>query len=152
MPRKANAVELGTMRCPSTGCGATASVYQNTRGYLYTRCPECGADQRNGKPAQVYFWQHVEPKAGAVIDRPPNVPEGAGPIGGSVSGEAPAVVVDDAARPAADPAPEPEVQEPVEPKGAAENESEGESGKGGVLLLAGFFGLMVAGVTKLAMG
>lgn len=93
MPRKQGAVTVARMTCLTPGCGQRVAVYQNTRGYLYTRCGGCGCDQRNGQAHQVRVWQHLEPVAGAVIERPPNVPESAGPIGGALTGAAPAVTV-----------------------------------------------------------
>lgn len=89
MPANPNAVVIGQIKCPTPGCSERAAVLQNSRDYLYTRCSTCGADQRNGVAAQVYFWQHMEPKQGAVVLRPRNVPESAGDIGCALRGEAP---------------------------------------------------------------
>lgn len=84
MPRKNDAVVIARMTCPMPDCGQTAAVFQSCRGYLYTRCPACGADQRNGPEAQAYFWANAIPVAGvdpASIKRPRNLPASAGPIG-----------------------------------------------------------------------
>lgn len=84
MPRKKDAKVIARMACPTPECNHTVAVFQNRRGYLYTRCPACGADQRNGPDAQRYFWAHATPVPGvdpADIERPRNVPEWSGPIG-----------------------------------------------------------------------
>lgn len=72
MPRKANAVVLG--HCPCESCGKRAAVFQNTRGYLYLRCDDCGADQRNGVKPQTYMWQNSE-WLGTAPEKPRNVPD-----------------------------------------------------------------------------
>lgn len=47
---------LGTVQCPE--CGGQASVMQTRRrgGYLYTKCVQCGLDQRTGKAVQNRIW------------------------------------------------------------------------------------------------
>jgi predicted nucleic acid-binding Zn ribbon protein len=72
MPRKKDAVVLG--RCPCEGCGKRAAVFQNVRGYLYTRCDDCGADQRNGIKPQTYMWSNSE-WIGNAPEKPRNVPD-----------------------------------------------------------------------------
>jgi hypothetical protein len=72
MPRKKDAVVLG--HCPCEGCGKRAAVFQNVRGYLYTRCDDCGADQRNGVKPQTYMWTNSE-WLDSAPERPRNVPE-----------------------------------------------------------------------------
>ncbi|WP_250655046.1 hypothetical protein [Alkalimarinus coralli] len=96
MAKRDNPV-LGTIQCD--GCGGTASVHQARRGsgrFLYTRCGECGADQRTGKAVQTRLYNQTEWRAGADPVKPPNVAEksvvepsepskhgGSGDIGGS---------------------------------------------------------------------
>lgn len=152
MPRKPDAEAIARMTCPTPDCGQTVAVYQNRRGYLYTRCGKCGADQRNGAEAQRYFWTHATPVPGvdpASIKQPRNVPASFGPIGSKPVQESvpepeqvpakpePArVAVDDR-----DPAPEP-VREPApEPIGETSNKTR----KGGmVVLVLSFLGILVA--------
>lgn len=74
MPRKKDAKVIG--RCPCKECGDTMSVLQNTRGYLYSQCPNCKTDQRNGPPVQTYLWENSTWIDGAP-DRPPGVKESA---------------------------------------------------------------------------
>lgn len=54
MPRLANPVQVGRMACP--GCNNRIPVYINKRGYFYTKCAECGTDQRNGKAVQTLIY------------------------------------------------------------------------------------------------
>lgn len=72
MPRKANPVQVGRTQCPT--CDARIPVFVNVRGYFYTKCAECGTDQRNGAPVQTRLYYETdwlaEPPA-----RPRNVPE-----------------------------------------------------------------------------
>lgn len=61
MARKDNAV-LGVMPCLG-GCGSVATIHQAARGkgrFFYTRCGECGCDQRNGKAVQQAIWDGAE--------------------------------------------------------------------------------------------
>lgn len=156
MPRKANAVAVARMTCLTTGCGQRIAVYQNVRHYLYTRCGSCGADQRNGEAHQVEVWQRCEPIDGAVIHRPPNVPESAGPIGGALTGAAPAaVIVEPVHVPKGEPVHVP-AQEPVQetakpaekpadvPKGA---DAKKKKGGGAGWLLLGMLGVGAALLT-----
>ena len=81
MPRRNNPV-LGTITCNE--CGGQATVHQTQRGkgrYLYTRCMECGPDQRTGAALQRRLWFGTDwrPEAEAVI--PPNVDPDAAPAG-----------------------------------------------------------------------
>lgn len=65
---------LGTVEC--SGCGGVATVHQTARGsgrYLYTRCPECGADQRTGARVQSAWWRSAEWRDGAPDVPPPNL-------------------------------------------------------------------------------
>lgn len=51
---------LGTIDCSE--CGQMATVHQTARGkgkFLYTRCPECKADQRTGKAFQQRLWNET---------------------------------------------------------------------------------------------
>ncbi|MFC6631669.1 hypothetical protein [Microbulbifer taiwanensis] len=50
---------LGYMPCPETGCSQQAAVMQAKRkgAHLYTRCPDCGIDQRTGKARQLNIWR-----------------------------------------------------------------------------------------------
>lgn len=54
MPRLPNPVQVGRMACP--GCDSRIPVYINKRGYFYTKCAECGTDQRNGKAIQTHIY------------------------------------------------------------------------------------------------
>lgn len=79
MARRDNPV-LGTINCD--GCGGTASVHQAKRGsgrFLYTRCGECGADQRTGKSVQTRLFNQTEWRTGADPVKPPNVLESSVP-------------------------------------------------------------------------
>lgn len=58
MPRKANPVQVGRMDC--VGCGSRIPVYINARGYFYTKCMECGTDQRNGKTVQTHIYLNTD--------------------------------------------------------------------------------------------
>lgn len=58
MPRKANPILVGRMACPS--CESRIPVYINARGYFYTRCIECGTDQRNGKAVQTHVYLNTD--------------------------------------------------------------------------------------------
>lgn len=72
MPRKKDAKVIG--HCPCQGCGKNAAVFQNVRGYLYLRCDDCGADQRNGKGPQTYMYTKSS-WIGAAPKKPRNVPD-----------------------------------------------------------------------------
>lgn len=73
MPAKHNAQQVGLIRCD--GCGGEAAVYQASSSFLYTRCGECGCDQRNGKRVQTVRWWTFEPFPDAQVTRPKNVDE-----------------------------------------------------------------------------
>lgn len=65
---------LGTVEC--SGCGGVATVHQTARGagrFLYTRCPDCGADQRTGAKVQSAWWRGAEWRDGAPDVPPPNL-------------------------------------------------------------------------------
>lgn len=71
---KVNRPVLGTIECG--GCGGEATVHQAARGkgrYLYTRCPNCGADQRNGASVQSHIWHNANWREGVEKVMPPNV-------------------------------------------------------------------------------
>lgn len=88
MAKKDNPV-LGAVVCD--GCGGEATVHQSSRGkgrFLYTRCPECGCDQRNGKAIQTRLWTKTEWRADANPNRPPNVAEDAENVGSQSKSEA----------------------------------------------------------------
>ena len=82
MPRKANAEIVGRNDCQD--CGQRCAVYQNTRGDLYTKCAECGVDQRNGKTVQNRLWYTTDWVAGEPEVRPAKVdPEPPANLGAS---------------------------------------------------------------------
>lgn len=101
MTTKANNPVIARAGCPTLGCSGRIGIMQNARGYLYSRCPSCGIDQKNGAPFQVWLWQNLEPVEGAVIRRPDNVPESAGAMGCALRGEAPKAVEAPAKKPEA---------------------------------------------------
>jgi hypothetical protein len=117
MPRKKDAVVLG--HCSCEGCGKRAAVFQNVRGYLYTRCDDCGADQRNGVAPQTYMWANSE-WLGSAPKRPRNVPEI----------EPEPVPVEPVQKPVQEPVDVPIAQEP-EKSGDWAPEAEGEKSEGG---------------------
>jgi len=57
---------VGYIKCD--GCGERATVHQAQRaskkGLLYTRCDNCGCDQRTGKAVQNRIQQQIEPRPG----------------------------------------------------------------------------------------
>lgn len=74
MPRADNPV-IGHYTCDICGSETTVHVRKGkAAGYLYTRCPKCGCDQRNGQPRQTRLFYESE-WLDAAPDRPPNVPE-----------------------------------------------------------------------------
>lgn len=162
MPRKNGATAVARMECLTPGCGRRVAVFQNVRGYLYTRCDSCGADQRNGPAHQVRVWQHAEPIEGAEIRRPPNVEESAGPIGAALTGAVPAPVPVGVVpeKPVREPVQEP-VQEPVprqvqEPEKPAEKPAQKPIGepakKGGGGLAAALLLLLGTGIVMVVKG
>lgn len=72
MPRKADPVQVGRTQCPT--CPARIPVFVNARGYFYTKCAECGTDQRNGAPVQTRLYYETD-WLGDPPPRPRNVPE-----------------------------------------------------------------------------
>jgi len=68
---------IGSVSCEA--CGVSADVAQTKRGkgrYLYTRCPECGTDQRTGKAVQTRLWHSTVWREGKKpLSPPPNVSE-----------------------------------------------------------------------------
>jgi len=72
MPRKPNPELVGRTDC--TGCGTRIPVYLNARGYLYTKCTECGVDQRNGPTIQTHLYYTTE-WTGEPPARPRGVPD-----------------------------------------------------------------------------
>jgi len=70
---------IGYIKCSEPKCGERTTVHQSARGkgrYLYTRCPECGCDQRTGKAFQTRLYYGMERIVDDVeIKRPSNVPE-----------------------------------------------------------------------------
>lgn len=73
MPAKKNAQQVGNIECPE--CSANAAVFQNVKSYLYTRCPNCGCDQRNGKQVQERIYWNMRPIPDAPLTAPINVDE-----------------------------------------------------------------------------
>lgn len=72
---KENRPVLGAISC--TGCGGAATVHQTARGagrYLYTRCNDCGVDQRTGARVQTRLWFGADWREGLKPDVcPPNL-------------------------------------------------------------------------------
>ena len=63
---------LGAIQCPT--CQGEATVHKTTRGkgrYLYTRCIECGPDQRTGRAVQKRIWEGAEFRPGLKPQNPP---------------------------------------------------------------------------------
>ena len=149
MPRKQGAVAVGRMTCP--GCGDRIPVFQNVKDYLYTRCANCGCDQRNGEAVQVAMWSAMEAIEGAEIRRPRNVPESV-PMGAGLVApkEAEPAAVPVGAEPATAP-----VQEPAKPQEtpAAAPVGAQQKKKGGIgFLVLGMLGLGAALITAGAGG
>ncbi|AYM04226.1 hypothetical protein D8911_14580 (plasmid) [Levilactobacillus brevis] len=50
---------IGYMPCTGAGCDQRAAIMQATRkgAHLYTRCTDCGLDQRTGKRVQLAIWR-----------------------------------------------------------------------------------------------
>lgn len=148
MPRKTNAKVLARMDCPSPGCGERVAVMQASNGYLYTRCPECLADQRRGAGVQAHIWQHMEPVEGATIIRPPNLPAECGEIGQPMAAR---TVPEEQEKTVV-----PEVQEnasekpgPGQNQGSVGTEPEVQ-GTGGLWALVAFVGIGVAAIAATA--
>lgn len=157
--KKKDAKPVARMAClDKPGCTERAAVYQNTRHYLYTRCPACKCNQDNSAARQVRVWQHMEPIDGAVLHRPRNVPASAGEPGCALSGQAPAVAVVEqlAAEPAPEPiaagaAPEP-APEPAVPAGAAPEKTPEKPGEKPKERSGGLFWGVVAVISLTAAG
>lgn len=75
MPRKSDAVPIGTAPCLE--CGHENAVFQNAKMYLYMRgCPGCGSpDQRNNERVQTIMFFTLKTGEGVHVERPRNVPE-----------------------------------------------------------------------------
>ncbi|AMO56620.1 hypothetical protein GZ77_03565 [Endozoicomonas montiporae] len=120
MPRTNNPT-LGTIQCDA--CGGIADVCQAQRGkgrFLYTRCGECGTDQRTGKVIQSRLYLETNWRDGVEVMRPANVEE---PTKGQVQPEPKPVV-----KSVVEPAPEPDTTEPkpvVEPAPEPNKEPKG---------------------------
>ncbi len=123
MARRNNPV-LGTIACNE--CGGQATVHQTQRGkgrYLYTRCTECGPDQKTGAQFQRRLWSGTDWRPDADPVPPPGLEE--------------------QPRQAAVPEPDPEpTSEPK--KSTSEPEQPRKPGLGAVALLAGVIGAVVA--------
>jgi hypothetical protein len=68
---------LGTIPCRE--CKGEATVHQAARGggrFLYTRCPECKADQRTGAAFQTRLFKETQWRDGVKPLKPSNVKEG----------------------------------------------------------------------------
>lgn len=65
---------IGVLRCPY--CNEAATVHEaNRRGrHRYTICPDCGTDQKTGKPFQSYI-------AANMVDSLDDLPQTAPPLG-----------------------------------------------------------------------
>ncbi|MFC3151788.1 hypothetical protein ACFOEK_12180 [Litoribrevibacter euphylliae] len=102
---------------PCSECGRRASVHQAARGkgrFLYTRCDECGCDQRTGKAVQTRLYYGMERVVDDVeIKRPANVPEEQPE--NLESSKVPAVLEEPETQPD-EPELEPETTEPPQPK------------------------------------
>jgi len=125
MPR-ANNPTLGNIRCE---CGLMADVCQAKRGkgrFLYTRCADCGTDQRTGKVQQTRLYYASKWREGVEVVRPPNVPEQ------QPEEPAPVQVIE----PKAEPEPQPKKEPDAEPKK--------NGNKGG-------WGLLVAGLAAVVL-
>ncbi|MBQ0721018.1 MAG: hypothetical protein KBT88_03535 [Gammaproteobacteria bacterium] len=71
---RVNNPELGEILCKD--CDEMATVHQTARGagrYLYTRCANCGPDQRTGAKVQTRLWFTTQWKGGEPDIKPPNV-------------------------------------------------------------------------------
>lgn len=70
-----NNPELGRVKCEA--CGSDASVHQTQRGkgrFLYTRCGNCGVDQRAGAAVQTRLWNETQWREGLKPEEaPPNL-------------------------------------------------------------------------------
>ena len=67
---------LGSIPCD---CGRNADVMQTKRAgkHLYSRCADCGLDQRTGAKVQTRLWLETEWRNGVKPPRPSNVSESA---------------------------------------------------------------------------
>ena len=71
---KVNNPALGIIACRD--CDGVATVHQTSRGagrFLYTRCTDCGPDQRTGAKVQTRLWHGTQWEAGQPDIKPPNV-------------------------------------------------------------------------------
>lgn len=73
MPARKDANPVfGVIPCPD--CGASASVKQTRRGkgrFLYSCCPNCGTDQRNGVEVQSRLFFKTVWRDGVEVIKPP---------------------------------------------------------------------------------
>lgn len=72
-----NRPALGTIDCG--GCGGVATVHKAQRGkgkHIYTRCEQCGTDQRTGAKWQTFLFDQTQ-WTGAPPEKPPNYIEAA---------------------------------------------------------------------------
>jgi predicted nucleic acid-binding Zn-ribbon protein len=131
MPAKPNATPVGRLEC--SGCGDSIPVFQAVNSYLYTKCPQCGVDQRYGARIQAQRWFGMVPIDGAQVTRPVNVPE-----------TAPDWISPKVVEPKVE-----EEQQTVDAEEAAAADGEADQGGGGLfwLLVAGF-GIGVGAVVK----
>lgn len=119
---------LGEVEC--SGCGGNATVHQTQRGkgrFLYTRCTECGPDQRAGKAVQQRLWNETRWREGQRPEAPPNVNQQ-----GSADDWKPPVKAEKTEEPTESQSVK---QPPAKPK---------KSGRG--LIVLGVVGLMIGGV------
>lgn len=71
-----NNPELGRVDCQ--GCEGECSVHQTKRGkgqFLYTRCSNCGVDQRTGPAVQTRLWNETRWRDGVEKKKPINAKE-----------------------------------------------------------------------------
>ncbi len=123
MPRRNNPV-LGTIACNE--CGGQATVHQTQRGkgrYLYTRCTECGPDQKTGAQFQRRLWSGTDWRPDADPVPPPGLEE----------------------QPRQEASPEPVSEPTSEPeKSTSEPQEPRKPGLGAVALLSAGVGLLIA--------
>ena len=71
---------LGYAQC---GCGKEMQVMQSTRrgDHLYSRCDDCGLDQRTGQRVQQWLWANTKWLNGPPEKPPVNIDPGKVPAG-----------------------------------------------------------------------
>lgn len=92
---------LGHIDCETCGCPSSVMQARRKGAHLYTRCDNCGLDQRTGAAVQNRLFYRSE-----WIDRPPVIPENAGEPPAATEEVAP--VLDSEPEPATDQEPKPE--------------------------------------------